>query len=106
MPLWLLAGTVDDNNTHGSGAFNNTLADAGYDVTVIAGDNYRKTFSSTDLARNNSYIVACYLNGSALPELTDKGKPLAPLKLVGPFLSGGQQVSNIVKIALDIITAP
>ena len=106
MPLWLLAGTVDDNNTHGSGAFNNTLADAGYDVTVIAGDNYRKTFSSTDLARNDSYIVACYLNGSALPELTDKGKPLAPLKLVGPFLSGGQQVSNIVKIALDIITAP
>ncbi len=106
IPLWYLMGRVDDTVTHGSGAFNDTLADAGYDVTVIAGDGYSKTFNSTYLARNDSYIVACYLNGSELPEFDAKGKPLAPLKLVGPYLSGGQKVGNIVKIALDIAPAP
>jgi len=106
IPLWYLMGRVDDTVTHGSGTFNDTLADAGYDVTVIAGDGYSKTFNSTYLARNDSYIVACYLNGSELPEFDAKGKPLAPLKLVGPYLSGGQKVGNIVKIALDIAPAP
>jgi DMSO/TMAO reductase YedYZ molybdopterin-dependent catalytic subunit len=106
IPLWYLMGRVDDTVTHGSGAFNDTLADAGYDVTVIAGDEYSKTFNSTYLARNDSYIVACYSNGSELPEFDAKGKPLAPLKLVGPYLSGGQKVGNIVKIALDIAPAP
>ena len=106
IPLWYLMGRVDDTVTHGSGAFNDTLADAGYDVTFIAGDEYSKTFNSTYLVRNDSYIMACYLNGSELPEFDAKGKPLAPLKLVGPYLSGGQKVGNIVKIALDIAPAP
>jgi len=106
IPLWYLMGRVDDSITHGGSAFNDTLADGGYDVTIIAGDGYNKTFNSADLARNDSYIVACYLNGSDLPELTDTGNPLAPLKLVGPYLSSGQMVGNIVKIVLDVETAP
>ncbi|MCK4651673.1 MAG: molybdopterin-dependent oxidoreductase [Methanosarcinales archaeon] len=106
IPLWYLMGRVDDTNTHGSGAFNDTLADEGYDVTIIAGDGYSKTYSSADLAGNDSYIVACYLNGSELPELTEKGKPLAPLKLVGPYLTSGEKIGNIVKIVLDVETAP
>ncbi len=106
IPLWYLIGRVDDTTTHGSGSFNDTLAGNGYDVTVIAGDEYSKTFSSTDLAGNDSYIVACYLNGSDLPELTDDGKPLAPLKLVGPCLTSGQKIGNIAKIVLDVETAP
>ncbi len=106
IPLWYLMGKVDDTKTHGSGAFNDVLADGGYDVTIIAGDGYNKTFDSADLARNDSYIVACYLNGSELPELTDTGKPLAPLKLVGPYLLSGQMVGNIASISLDITPAP
>jgi DMSO/TMAO reductase YedYZ molybdopterin-dependent catalytic subunit len=106
IPLWYLMARVDDTNTHGSGSFNETLAGVGYDVTIIAGDGYSKTFNSTYLARNDSYIVACYLNGSELPELTEKGKPLAPLKLVGPYLYGGQKIGNIAKIVLDVETAP
>ena len=105
IPLWYLMGKVDDTRTHGSGAFNDTLADGGYDVTIIAGDGYNKTFNSADLARNDSYIVACYLNGSELPELTDSEKPLAPLKLVGPCLTSGQMVGNIAKIVLDVEAA-
>ncbi len=106
IPLWYLIGRVDDTTTHGSGAFNETLAGNGYDVTITAGDGYSKTFSSADLAGNDSYIVACYLNGSDLPELTDDGKPLAPLKLVGPCLTSGQKIGNIAKIVLDVETAP
>ena len=105
IPLWYLMGRVDDTKTHSSGAFNDTLADGGYDVTIIAGDGYSKTFNSADLARNNSYIVACYLNGSELPELTDSGMPLAPLKLVGPCLTSGQMIGNIAKIVLDVEAA-
>jgi len=106
IPLWYLVARVDDTMTHGSGSFNDTLAGTGYDVTLIAGDGYSKTFSSADLAGNDSYIVACYLNDSALPELTDSGKPLAPLKLVGPYLSSGQMIGNIAKIVLDVEAAP
>ncbi|HIE30910.1 MAG TPA: hypothetical protein EYP67_00805 [Methanosarcinales archaeon] len=105
IPLWYLMGRVGDTSAHGSGAFNDTLADEGYDVTIIAGDGCSRTFDSADLARNDSYIVACYLNGSDLPELTDSGKPLAPLKLVGPCLASGEKIGNIVKIVLDLEVA-
>ncbi|MEA1909303.1 MAG: hypothetical protein U9N43_09810 [Euryarchaeota archaeon] len=106
IPLWYLMARVDDTDTHGSGSFNDTLAVDGYDVIITACDGYSKTFSSADLAGNDSYIVACYLNGSDLPELTDSGKPLAPLKLVGPCLTSGQMIGNIAKIVLDVETAP
>ena len=106
VPLWYLLARVDDTDTHGSGSFNDTLAGEGYDVTITACDGYSKTFSSVDLARNDSYIVACYLNGSDLPELTDSGKPLAPLKLVGSGLSSGQMIGNIAEIVLDVGAAP
>lgn len=106
VPLWYLMGDVDDTVTHGSGAFNDAIAADGYDVKIIAGDGYSSTLDSTYLAENDSYIVACYLNGTPLPELTDDGKPLAPLKLVGPYLSGGQKVGNIARIELDVAVAP
>jgi len=108
IPLWYLMGDVDDTVTHGTGAFNNTLAAEGdgYDVKIIAGDGYSKTLDSTYLAQNNSYIVACYLNGTPLPDLTDDEKPFAPLKLVGPYLSGGQKIGNIARIELDVAVAP
>jgi len=106
IPLWYLMARVDDTNTHGSGSFNDALADDDYDVIITACDGYSKTFSSADLAGNDDYIVACYLNGSDLPELTDSGKPLAPLKLVGSCLTSGQMIGNIAKIVLDVKTAP
>jgi len=96
IPLWYLMGWVDDNLKHGHGAFNDTLANAGYDVTVIAGDGSSKTFNSRVLARNENYSLACYLNGSELPEFD------APLKLVGSEVSEGDELGNVVKIVLDI----
>jgi len=105
IPLWYLLGWVDDANAHGHDAFNDAIGDIGYGVTIISGDGYQRTFSSKLLARNDDYIVACYLNGTELPELDDKGKPLAPLKLVGEEVSGGNRVSNIARIVLDIAPA-
>ncbi|MDY6911182.1 MAG: molybdopterin-dependent oxidoreductase [Chloroflexota bacterium] len=100
MPLWLLCGWVDDGETHGPGAFNDDLAAAGYDITVIAADGYSKTFTSADVARNNDMIVANELNGAPLP--ADK----YPLKLVGPDLTGGQKVGQITKIELTGLPEP
>ena len=94
MALWRLVGCVDDDIQHGEGAFNDDLAAAGYDINVIAGDGYSKTFSSTDVARNNDMIVANTLNGAPLPEDN------YPLRLVGPSLTSGQKVSQIVRIEL------
>lgn len=94
IPLWLLVGYVDDETQHGEGAFNDDLAAAGYEVNVIASDGYTKTFASADVARNDDMIVANQLNGEPL------SPDYYPLRLVGPYLTGGQKVSQIVEIAL------
>jgi hypothetical protein len=94
IPLWLLVGYVDDEIQHGAGAFNDDLAAAGYDINVIASDGYTKTFASSLVARNDDMIIANELNGAPLP--ADK----YPLRLVGPGLTGGQKVSQIVEIEL------
>ncbi len=94
IPLWLLVGYVDDDVQHGPGAFNDDLAAAEYEVTVIASDGYSKTFDSSLVARNDDMIIANELNGAPLPP--DK----YPLRLVGPNLTGGQKVSQTTRIEL------
>ncbi len=96
IPLWLLVGRVDDNNTHMSGAFNDSLAnDNAYDVEVIAKDGYSATFTAAEINKNDNIIIAHQLNGESLPD--DK----APVRVVGPNLSGKRQVSRISKIKLS-----
>ncbi len=104
MPLWYLVGRVDDEIQHGSGAFNDSLAAEGYSVKVIAGDGWSTSLASADIARNDGYIVANKLNGSALPNQTPSGKPCWPLHLKGANVTGGQQVGNIVEI--DLVGLP
>jgi hypothetical protein len=94
IPLWRFVGFVDDDDQHSDTAFNDAYAAAGYDVKVIASDGYSKTFASADVARNENMIIANTANGTALPE------EMYPLRLVGPDLSGGQQVSMITEIQL------
>lgn len=95
IPLWLLVGYVDDGIQHGEGAFNDGLAAAGYDVRVVAFDGYSKVFASADVARNNDMIIANKLNGVELDS------DYYPLRLVGPGLTGGQKVSQVVRIELE-----
>ncbi|MEA2075466.1 MAG: PGF-CTERM sorting domain-containing protein [Euryarchaeota archaeon] len=102
LPLWLLCGWVDDENSHSEGAYNETLAAAGYNITISASDGYSVTIDSRDTIRNNNYIVANTLNGTHIHESSSSW----PLKLVGTNVSGSMTVKGIAKIKLDITPAP
>jgi len=96
VPLWDLAGVVDDIETSSHFTFNDTRATEGYTIRVSASDGYSTTFASADAAHNNGYFLAHKLNGAALT-----GDD-APLKLVGSSTtSGKQRVGNVVKISLE-----
>ena len=79
MPLWFLAGFVDDADQHSNNAFNRDLAAQGYNISVIAKDGFNAGFDSRLVGENNNYIVANTKNGFHLPD-TDSSWPL---KLVG-----------------------
>jgi uncharacterized repeat protein (TIGR02543 family) len=96
LPLWYLCGLADDTNTHGMGAFNDAVAEAGYTVEVRATPDFAKTFASAAVARNSGYIVANLKNGAPLSEADGY-----PLKLVGSAItSGSNRVKNITSINL------
>jgi DMSO/TMAO reductase YedYZ molybdopterin-dependent catalytic subunit len=98
IPLWMLVGRVDDENSHDEGseesAFNDELADAGYEVTVTAADGYAKTFTSEQVKRNDNMIIASVRDGEQLPENQ------WPLRLVGPDLTKGEMVGQVVSITI------
>ncbi len=96
MPLWLLAGYVDDQDQHSVNAFNDTLAAAGYDVIVTAGDGTSTTIPSDQIIRNNNYLVANKLNGTRINE-TDSSWPL---RLVGQNVTGAMSVKGVASIEL------
>jgi DMSO/TMAO reductase YedYZ molybdopterin-dependent catalytic subunit len=96
MPLWLLMGFVDDEDQHTDNAFNESLAQAGYQVVLTADDGYSVTIDSTEIDCNHDYIVANTLDGFNMPETDDSW----PLKLVGPAVSGSKSIGNIVSIEL------
>jgi PKD repeat protein len=94
VPLWDLAGAVDDIETTNHFTFNDTRAEANYTIRVSAAD-LSADFYSKIAAHNDGYIVANKMNG--LP-LTGSS---APIRLVGPATtSGKQRVGNITKISL------
>jgi DMSO/TMAO reductase YedYZ molybdopterin-dependent catalytic subunit len=96
--LWLLVGRVDDEISHDenseSTAFNDELADAGYEVTITAADGYSKTFTSAQIKRNDNMIIAYLRDGGELPENQ------WPLRLVGPDLTKGEMVGQVVSITI------
>ncbi len=92
IPLWLLVGRVDDENSHEDDAFNDSLVQEGYEVKIIASDGFSATLPMTSVARRNNILVAYKLNGQFLPE------DYWPLRLVGEGLSGKEQVGQIAEI--------
>ncbi len=94
--LWRLIALVDDGD---STTFSDAMASAGYNVRVVAADDYSYTFPSQDVARDDNFILANELNGDPLP--AEK----YPLKLVNPdFEVGGPSVSQVVRIELQSTT--
>ncbi len=107
MPLWLICGFVDDANSHVGKSYNQTLAEQGYDIHIIAEDGYETVIDSRDTIRNNNYIIANTLDGQLMRPEDDTGWPL---RLVGTNVTakydGVKGVRNIVKIILDIPYLP
>lgn len=94
--LWILVSAVDGaDGPEGEFSFNDLLAFAGYSVRVTASDGYNKVFTSMQVARNDSIIVANRLDGEPLPD--DEW----PLRIVGNWLSGSMKVSQVVNISLE-----
>ena len=96
VPLWLLVGQVDDTITHDTGAFNDTLAAAGYTVNLVSSDGTMVTFDSATIKRNNSILVAYQVNAAELPD------QYYPLRLVGAGIQSGQMVGKIAKIVVHV----
>ncbi|MEN8614167.1 molybdopterin-dependent oxidoreductase [Dehalogenimonas sp. THU2] len=95
IPLWRLLGWVDDGQKHQRDiAFNDDLANAGYQIQVTASDGFSRTISSELVKRNDKIIVAFKMNGEMLSEA------FFPLRLVGEGLTKGQMVSLIVSIKI------
>lgn len=92
IPLWLLAGRLDGGPLHGDDSYDDSLAEAGYTIDVIAADGYQVTLESSLFHRNEAILVANQVDGGALPE--DE----FPLRLVGEGLTGGQMVSQVVAL--------
>ncbi len=94
--LWTLVSAVDGaDGPDNEYLFNDLLAFAGYSVRVTAADGYNKTFTSLQVARNDSIIVANNLDGQPLPE----GE--WPLRIVGDWLPGNMKVGQVVNISLE-----
>jgi len=96
VPLWDLAGAVDDIESSNHYTYNDTRAAMGYTIRVSAADGFNATFASANTTHNDGFFVAYKKNGAALTGSD------APLKLVGPATtSGTQRVGGIVKISLE-----
>ncbi|HVN54754.1 MAG TPA: hypothetical protein VMT46_10525 [Anaerolineaceae bacterium] len=99
-PLYLLAGRVDDENKHGTGAFDAALAAAGYTIEIVGKDGYSVTLDSKRVRGNKNILVANTADGNPL---TDKD---FPLKLVGSDVSPKESVGGIEKIILHLDVSP
>jgi len=94
IPLWLLVGRVDDENSHGDNAFNDELAASGYEIDVVSANEASVTFNSSEVARNNEILVVYLINGNPLVDED------FPLKLVGDGVSEGNSLGAISEIVL------
>ena len=79
LPLWRLIAYVDDDLFpaedlgiyYHDGDFNDTLAMAGYTVTLVASDGYTQTVTSDLIARDNRFLVAFKSDGVFLDPAAD-----------------------------------
>ena len=96
VPLYLLAGQVDDEIQHEGPAFSDKLAEIGYLLQIVASDGYSTTLDSAAVSRNQELIVAYNVNENPLPE------KYFPLRLVGNGLDKSQMVGSIAEIKLVV----
>ena len=94
VPLYYLLGRADDQQKHGNGAFNSTLAAQGYQVEVTGAGGKSTSLDSSKVALSKEYILANKAGGK---ELTG---PDAPLRLVGAAVGADSTVGGVTEIRL------
>jgi hypothetical protein len=96
VPLWLLAGRIDDDNQHDAGAYNQELAEQGYTLDVVAADGYSVPLESARFSRDDNILVAHRVDDAWLSEKH------FPLRLVGVGLQKNEMVGQIARIAAQL----
>jgi DMSO/TMAO reductase YedYZ molybdopterin-dependent catalytic subunit len=96
VPLYLVAGMVDDQKRHGAGAYNAALARKGYDIVIESATGKVVTIDSRDIAGKQDIVLAGKVDGGELPD------EYFPLRLVGPGLSEAQMPGGIARIVVRV----
>ena len=78
IPLYLVAGLVDDGQKHDAGAYNAKLAKRGYEIQFETAGGEVVTIDSRDIAGKDSIVLSSKVDGGELPD------EYFPLRLVGP----------------------
>jgi DMSO/TMAO reductase YedYZ molybdopterin-dependent catalytic subunit len=96
VPLYLVAGMVDDKKKHDAGAYNAKLAKQGYEIQIETTTGKVVTIDSRDIAGKDSVILSSKVDGGELPD------EYFPLRLVGPGLSDAQMPGGIARIVVRV----
>lgn len=95
VPLYTLAGRMDDDIRHEDRAYNDDYAKLGYVLQLFAADGYNVGIDSSRTVFNRDIFVADTVNGEPL------GEKHFPLRLVGEGLEGSEMVGQIVQIVIQ-----
>jgi hypothetical protein len=96
VPLYLVAGLVDDGKKHDAGAYNARLAKKGYEIQIETTSGKVVTIDSRDIAGKDSVVLSSKVDGGELPD------EYFPLRLVGPGLSDAQMPGGIARIVVRV----
>ena len=94
MALWFLCGFVDDADQHSNKAYNESLADTGYQIVITGADGKSVVVDSAKVKRSSDYIIASTKNDVLIPG----DDPSWPLVLTGKSIS--EPLSKVSKIEL------
>jgi DMSO/TMAO reductase YedYZ molybdopterin-dependent catalytic subunit len=95
VPLYYLAGRVDDGVRHEDRAYNDNFAKAGYILQLFAADGYNVGIESSLTDFNRHILLASVINGEPLSE------KYFPLRLVGEGLEKSEMVGQITQVVIQ-----
>lgn len=95
VPLYYLAGRIDDEIKHGDDSYNHKAADEGYSIQITASDGFSVTIDGARARQDKKLMVAYLINNNPLED------KYFPLRLVGPGLKGSEMVGKIARISLS-----
>jgi DMSO/TMAO reductase YedYZ molybdopterin-dependent catalytic subunit len=96
VPLYLVAGMIDDQKRHGAGAYDAAAARKGYQIVIETATGKVVTIDSRDIAGKHDVVLAGKVDGGELPD------EYFPLRLVGPGLSEAQMPGGIARIVVRV----